>query len=62
MSSNSRCEEFSEPKRMSRGTPIKTLQSGSSRNFAHVNKISILASDDDESPGIVLYFKTHVKN
>ena len=47
----SSCEDFSEPKRMSRGTPIKKLQSGSSRNFAHVNKISNLASDDDESPG-----------
>ena len=31
VSLNSSCEEFSEPKRMSRGTPIKTLQSGSSR-------------------------------
>ena len=36
---------------MSRGTPIKTLQSGSSWTFPHVNKFSILASDDDESPG-----------
>ena len=36
-------EEFSEPKRMSRGTHIKTSQSGNQRNFAHVSKFSILA-------------------
>ena len=36
---------------MSRGTHTKTSQCGSSRDFAHVNKFSLLASDDDESPG-----------
>ena len=42
VSLNSSCE---------RHTHRKTLQHGSSRDFAHVNKFSILASDDDESPG-----------
>ena len=37
----SSCEEFSEPKRMSRGT----------RNYAHVNTFSILAPDDNELTG-----------
>ena len=50
VSLHSSCEDFSEPKRMSRGTNTKTTQSGSPRNFAHVNKFSILASGDDESP------------
>ena len=51
VSLNSSCEEFAEPKRMSRGAHFKTSQSGSPRNFAHVNKFSILAPDDKESPG-----------
>ena len=51
VSLSSSCDEFSELKCMSRGTPLKTLQSGSSRNFAHVNKFSIIASDDDEFTG-----------
>ena len=48
VSLSSTCEEFSEPKRMSRGTQTKTSQSGSPRNFAQVNKLSILAPDDNE--------------
>ena len=50
VSLNSGCEEFSEPKRMSRVTHIKTSPSGSPRNFARVNKFSILSPDDNESP------------
>ena len=48
---NSSCEDFSEPKCMSRGTHNKTSQSGNPRNFAHVNKFSILAPDDNEFTG-----------
>ena len=44
---NSSCEEFSGPKRMSRGTHLRTSQSGSPRDLAHVNKLSILAPDDE---------------
>ena len=51
VSLGSSCEEFSEPKRMSGGAPIETLQYGRSRDFAHVNKFPTLASDDDESSG-----------
>ena len=45
------CEDFSKPKRMSRGTPTKTSQSGSPNNFAHLNEFSILAPDDNEFNG-----------
>ena len=45
---SSSCEEFSEPKRMTRGTHTKTLQPGSPRNFAHVSKFSLHAPDDNE--------------
>ena len=51
VSLSSSCEEFSEPKTMSRGTHTKTSLSGSPRNFAHVNKFSILAADDNELTG-----------
>ena len=51
VSLSSSCEEFSEPKRMTKGTHTKTSQPGSSRNFAHVNKFSILAFDDNEFTG-----------
>ena len=36
---------------MSRGTHTKSSQSGCPRNFAHVKNFSILAPDDNESPG-----------
>ena len=51
VSLNSSCEEISEPKRMSKGTRIKTSKSGSPWDFAHVNKFSIFAPDDNESTG-----------
>ena len=50
VSLNSSCEEFSKPSRVMSGTHThtKTSQSGSPGDFVHVNKFSILASDDDE--------------
>ena len=47
---------------MSRGPHNKTSESGSPRNFAHVNKFSILALDDDESLESVVLQNTHVKD
>ena len=44
------CEEFSESKNVVRGARTYISQTKSPRNFAHVSKISILASDDEESP------------
>ena len=41
-------EEFSEPKHVRKGHWTNTLQLESSGTFAHVNRISFLASDDDE--------------
>ena len=41
-------KDFSEPKRMVRGTHTRTSKSGSPMDFAHVNKLSILALDDNE--------------
>ena len=51
VSLKSSCEEFCKPKRVMSGTHTNTSQSGSPRDFVHVNNIPILASDDDESPG-----------
>ena len=51
VSLNSSCDDFSEPKRMSRGTHTKTCQSGSPKDSAHANKFSILAPDDNEFTG-----------
>ena len=51
VSLSSSCEEFSEPKRMKRGTHTKTSQPGRPMNFARVNKFSILALDDNEFTG-----------
>ena len=42
------CEEFSEPKHVRKGPCTNTLQLESSGTFVHVNRFSILASDDDE--------------
>ena len=42
------CEEFSEPKHVRKGHCTNTLQLESSGTFAHVNRFSTLASDDDE--------------
>ena len=47
----SSCEEFSEPKRMTKGTHTKTSQPESPMNFVHVNKFSTLAPDDCEFTG-----------
>ena len=51
VSLNPSCEDFSDSKRMSRGAHTKTSQSGSPRDFAHVNKFSIHVPDDNESTG-----------
>ena len=63
VSSNSSCENFFEPKRMSRvtHTHTKTSQSGRPKAFAHVNKFSILAPDDNEFTGECCTFNAHVK-
>ena len=45
------CDEFSGPKRMTRGTRTTTSQPGSPKNFARVNKFSVLAHDDNEFTG-----------
>ena len=45
---SSSCDESSEPKRTTRETHTKTSQSGSPKDFAHLNKFSILAPDDNE--------------
>ena len=42
---------FLNRKNVVRGTHTKTSQSGSQGDSAHVNRFSILASDDGESPG-----------
>ena len=46
---------------MSREAHIKTSLSGSPKDFAHVNKFSILSPDDNESPRGCCASKTHVK-
>ena len=51
VSLKSSCEDFSEAKRMSRGTRTKTSQSGSPKDFVHANKFLILAPDDNEITG-----------
>ena len=51
VSLNSSCEEFSEPKHMSRGTLTKTSQFGSPEDFAQLDKFSIFAQDDNEFNG-----------
>ena len=48
VSLNSSCDEFSEPNHTSRGTLTKSSKFGSPKDFAHLNKFSILAPDDDE--------------
>ena len=53
VSLSSSCEEFSEPKSMTKGTHTRTSQPGSPMNFAHVNKFSFLAPDDNEFTGEV---------
>ena len=42
------CEESSEPKQVRKGHCTNTLQLENSGTFAHVNRCSILASDDGE--------------
>ena len=42
------CEEFSEPKHVRKGHCTNTLQLENSGTFAHENRFSILAFDDDE--------------
>ena len=42
------CEEFSEPKHARKGPCTNTWQLEGSGTFAHVNRFSFLASDDDE--------------
>ena len=49
VSLNPRCEDFSEPKRMARRVYTKTSQSGSPKDFAHLNEFSIPAPDDNYS-------------
>ena len=44
-------EEFAAPKHVRKGHCTNTLQMKSSGAFALANKFSILASDDEESPG-----------
>ena len=51
VSLNPRCEDFSEPKRIAIGVHTKTSQSGSPKDFAHLNEFSILAPDDNEFTG-----------
>ena len=51
VSLSSSCEEIFEPKRMTRETHTKTLQSGSPWNFVDLNKFSILAPDENEFTG-----------
>ena len=49
VSLKSSCQEFSKPKRVMRGTHIKLHSLGVHEIFVHVNKCSILASNDGES-------------
>ena len=44
VSLNSSCEDLSEPERMTKGRQTQISQSGGPRDFAHVNKFSILAT------------------
>ena len=48
VSLNSSCEEFSEPKHVRKGHCTNTWQLENSGTFAHENRFSLLASDDDE--------------